>query len=110
MCVCVCGEEVVLRGPDDTAGRVGVGNAREHGIRAADVPVVVVALDGHSGRVWKNRRPIRISAMPGTRCTFQVSEQKAVTSGGCISHCERCVASQCFGRESHLEADSRRRR
>lgn len=44
----------VLRGPGDNAGRrVGVEGAREHGVQAADVPVVVVALDGHGGRVWR---------------------------------------------------------
>lgn len=33
-----------LRGPGDVGGRgVGVGLAEEHGARAADVPVVVVA-------------------------------------------------------------------
>lgn len=43
-----------LRGPGDNAERrVGVVHAREHGVRAADIPVVVVALDGHDGRVWK---------------------------------------------------------
>lgn len=48
---------VVLRGPDDIVGRrVGIGHAREHCVRAADVPVVVVALDGHGGRVWKTQR------------------------------------------------------
>lgn len=45
-----------LRGPGDARWWVGVGHAREHGVRAADVPVVVVALDGHSGRVWKTHR------------------------------------------------------
>lgn len=41
-----------LRGPGDVGGRrVGVGLAEEHGARAADVPVVVVALYGHRGRV-----------------------------------------------------------
>lgn len=41
-----------LRGPGDVSGRrVGVGLAEEHGARAADVPVVVVALYGHRGRV-----------------------------------------------------------
>lgn len=41
-----------LRGPGDGGGRrVGVGHADQHRIRAADVPVVVVALDGHGRRV-----------------------------------------------------------
>lgn len=48
---------VVLRGPDDIVGRrVGIGHAREHSVQAADVPVVVVALNGHGGRVWKTQR------------------------------------------------------
>lgn len=42
----------VLRGPGDGGGRrVGVGLAQEHGVRTADVPVVVVALYGHRGGV-----------------------------------------------------------
>lgn len=41
-----------LRGPGDEGGqRVGVGQAREHGVRAANVPVVVVALYGYRGGV-----------------------------------------------------------
>lgn len=41
-----------LRGPGDDGGRgVGVGKAHEHGVRAADVPVVVVALYGYRGGV-----------------------------------------------------------
>lgn len=42
----------ILRGPGDGGGRrVGVGLAQEHGVRTADVPVVVVALYGYRGGV-----------------------------------------------------------
>lgn len=46
-----------LRAPGDGGGRrVGVGHAEERGIRAANVPVVVVSLYGHRWGVWKWER------------------------------------------------------
>jgi len=58
-----------LRGPGDGGGRgVPVGHAEQRGVRAAHVPVVVVALDGHGGRVCRRETSshnlVKIAAPP----------------------------------------------
>lgn len=55
-----------LRGPGDVGGGVGVGQAEEHGVCAAHVPVVVVALDGHGGGVCRERTGV--STVPPAAC------------------------------------------
>lgn len=59
---------MVLHGPGDRGRcRVGIGQAQEHGVRTADIPVVVVAFYGDRRGVWNTDKNLNISVLTTTR-------------------------------------------